>query len=112
MFHDQDFHGRQKLKVPIHKYGILAERFLTVSDLQETGGMSSNQVLVDFSSNPNSPSQPSTPNGSASSNGSDQEVTQNSALRAMFHSQSRAARIFLQNMDKNLQRLAMEAQAR
>ncbi|OQV22568.1 hypothetical protein BV898_03395 [Hypsibius exemplaris] len=83
MFHDQDFHSRQRLRVPIHKYGILAERFLRLPDSNphdEASTSSSSHVLLDFSSQPGTPS-PS--NSGTPTNGED--------------------------MDRNLQRLAKEA---
>jgi hypothetical protein len=106
MFHEQDFHTRQRLKVPIHKYGILAERYLNLSDMQELNS-SSHHVLLDLSSETNSPTLPSSPDGSQQD-----EVTQNNTFRTVVSSQSRAAKLFLQNMDRNLQRLAKEAMER
>ncbi|XP_055354525.1 lysM and putative peptidoglycan-binding domain-containing protein 3-like isoform X2 [Paramacrobiotus metropolitanus] len=49
MFHDQDFYSRQSLRVPIHKYGILAERYLT--DTVNPFASSAN-TLIDLSTSP------------------------------------------------------------
>ncbi|OQV22569.1 hypothetical protein BV898_03395 [Hypsibius exemplaris] len=116
MFHDQDFHSRQRLRVPIHKYGILAERFLRLPDSNphdEASTSSSSHVLLDFSSQPGTPS-PS--NSGTPTNGEVMRITPtehagppSAPVRSAFTSQSRAARLFLQDMDRNLQRLAKEA---
>ncbi|XP_055354524.1 lysM and putative peptidoglycan-binding domain-containing protein 3-like isoform X1 [Paramacrobiotus metropolitanus] len=98
MFHDQDFYSRQSLRVPIHKYGILAERYLT--DTVNPFASSAN-TLIDLSTSPD--------DGAASPSTAD-EVTSIS-LRGMMGSQSREAKLFLQNMDRDLARLSQAALA-
>ena len=118
LLQDQDFYGYRQLKVPIHKYSRLYE---DVQRQNNIGGISSQDSLVsegtllDLSSRGTSPhNEAMSPGGyERGGPGTDpDEVTVSlpwSHNRSLTNSQSREAKLFLQNMDRDLHRLTQQA---
>lgn len=110
---DQDFYGYTQLKVPIHKYSRLYEDVQRRSNIPGMSSQDSNVgegTLLDLSSRGDSPYHEAVPADRAGTDLDEVTVTLPwSHTNRSLPSQSREAKLFLQNMDRDLQRLTQAA---